>query len=66
MPSLTIKKRKIATLKNKKPHWFVAFFLICFFFCLDAKETKNQGQPEWLRPFVRPAPRGSLRGQHEA
>ena len=30
----------------------------CFilFFCLDTKETKNQGQPERLRPFVRPTP----------
>ena len=33
---------------------------VYLFFCLDAKETKNQGQPPFdyaqeLRPFVRPA-----------
>jgi hypothetical protein len=31
----------------------IIFFL---FFCLDTKETKNQGQPERLRAFVRPSP----------
>jgi hypothetical protein len=28
--------------------------MFCLFFCLDAKETKNQGQPDPLRAFVRP------------
>jgi len=26
------------------------------FFCLDAKEAKDQGQHKWLRLFVQPAP----------
>jgi len=32
------------------------FVFSFFFFCLDTKETKNQGEPERLRPFRPPAP----------
>jgi hypothetical protein len=34
--------------------------ILYFFFLLEQKETKIQGQHEWLRPFVRPAPPGPL------
>jgi hypothetical protein len=30
-------------------------FFVCFFFCLDAKETKNQGKPDRSARFSRPA-----------
>ena len=33
------------------------FVFSFFFFCLDTKETKNQGEPERLRPFRPPTPR---------
>jgi len=29
---------------------------IYFFVLIQKSNKKNQGQPEWLRPFVRPAP----------
>jgi len=29
------------------------FVFTFFFFCLDTKETKDQGEPERLRPFRR-------------
>jgi len=29
-----------------KSNLFVCLVCFCFFFCLDAKETKNQGKPD--------------------
>jgi hypothetical protein len=38
------------------PHrLWVSLFTFCFFFCLDAKETKDQGKPDRSARFSVPA-----------
>jgi hypothetical protein len=34
---------------------WMSLFTFCFFFCLDAKETKNQGKPDRSARFSVPA-----------